>query len=122
MSGLKPEMFAVRHKGEWYLCHQVGPSEMYEEESYKVSDVMDPMFRDGPWIREWCEAVVPLRFDPSPVRASDWEWWSAYRMCGGCGSADCHKGPCTEVPGIEQFDGHRRTVCGKCPNRQDEIA
>ena len=116
----KPEAFAIRHDGEWYLAYQVGPSETYPEETYRRSEEMDVIYHGETWLAESCEAVVPLNYHPSPVRASDWEWWSAYRMCGGCGSADCHEGPCTQVPSVDPFDGHRSTVCGKCPNRQEE--
>lgn len=50
---------------------------------------------------------------PNPATCDDRVWWEISGMCGGCGSEDCHDGPCGEVE--SWFD---RLTCDRCPDRR----
>lgn len=43
-------------------------------------------------------------------RATDPTWYEATGMCGGCGNATCHDGPCP---------GNRNGYCTTCPTRRE---
>lgn len=50
---------------------------------------------------------------PHAGTCDDLVWWLATGMCGGCGSEDCHDGPCVDVP--TRWLMHR--VCTHCEHR-----
>lgn len=50
---------------------------------------------------------------PNPATCDDVVWWEATGMCGGCGEADCHDGPCGAAK-----TWHALLVCDRCKHRE----